>query len=344
MGLSKHETDFLIEEISRHLGAKRDGGNKNLIARCPYCGKEGKYGIYIGKETVRKKPFMAHCFSCGRSTLTLDKLLEEIGRADLMITQTIDLLAPLDENLLFPLDTGEEIDDTLGIVELPDFYRQVYTHPYLKARGFVYDDYEQFPVGITRGLNRRFDEYVIFPVIDSDDVVGYVARHTWSKDEIDSHNRKAKRNGEYQIRRFNNSTQNDFVKLLYNYDAIIEDETDTVILVEGIFDVVALTRKLELYDNPHFVAVATFGKKVSQAQIYKLQVKGVRAVVLGFDGDAVSAIKQTATELSEYFDVFIADIADPSKDWQDLSYTEIFEIFSERLRSPLEYKLSKLQE
>lgn len=344
MGLSKHETDFLIEEISRHLGAKRDGGNKNLIARCPYCGKEGKYGIYIGKETVRKKPFMAHCFSCGRSTLTLDKLLEEIGRADLMITQTIDLLSPLDENLLFPLDTGEEIDDTLGIVELPDFYRQVYTHPYLKARGFVYDDYEQFPVGITGGLNRRFDEYVIFPVIDSDDVVGYVARHTWSKDEIDSHNRKAKRNGEYQIRRFNNSTQNDFVKLLYNYDAIIEDETDTVILVEGIFDVVALTRKLELYDNPHFVAVATFGKKVSQAQIYKLQVKGVRTVVLGFDGDAVSAIKQTATELSEYFDVFIADIADPSKDWQDLSYTEIFEIFSERLRSPLEYKLSKLQE
>lgn len=344
MGLSKHATDFLIEEISRHLGAKRDGGNKNLIARCLYCGKEGKYGIYIGKETVRKKPFMAHCFSCGRSTLTLDKLLEKIGRADLMITQTTDLSAPLDENLLFPLDTDEEIDDTLGIVELPDFYRQVYTHPYLKARGFVYDDYEQFPVGITGGLNRRFDDYVIFPVVDSGDVVGYVARHTWSKDEIDSHNRKAKRNGEYQIRRFNNSTQNDFVKLLYNYDAIIEDETDTVILVEGIFDVVAITRKLELYDNPHFVAIATFGKKVSQAQIYKLQVKGVRTVVLGFDGDAVSAIKQTAAELSEYFDVFIADIADPSKDWQDLSYTDIFEIFSERLRTPLEYKLSKLQE
>lgn len=344
MGLSKHETDFLIEEITRHLGAKRDGGNKNLIARCPYCDKEGKYGIYIGKETLRKKPFMAHCFSCGRSTLTLDKLLEEIGRADLMVTPTADLSAPLDENLLFPLDTDEEIDDTLGIVELPDFYRQVYTHPYLKTRGFAYDDYEQFPVGITGGLNRRFDDYVIFPVVDSGDVVGYVARHTWSKDEIDNHNRKAKRTGEFQIRRFNNSTQNDFVKLLYNYDAVIEDETDTVILVEGIFDVIAITRKLELYDNPHFVAVATFGKKVSQAQIYKLQVKGVQTVVLGFDGDAVSAIKQTATELSEYFDVFIADIADPSKDWQDLSYTEIFEIFSERLKTPLEYKLSKLQE
>ena len=342
--MNKHETDFLIEEITRHLGAKRDGGNKNLIARCPYCGKEDKYGIYIGKETLRKKPFMAHCFSCGRSTLTRDKLLEEIGRPDLMITPTADLSAPLNANLLFPLDNEEEIDDTLGIVELPDFYRQVYTHPYLKARGFVYDDYEQFPVGITAGLNRRYDDYVIFPVIDSGDVVGYVARHTWSKEEIDNYNRKAKRAGEYQIRRFNNSTQNDFVKLLYNYDAVIEDETDTVILVEGIFDVVAITRKLELYDNPHFVAVATFGMKVSQAQIYKLQTKGVRTVVLGFDGDAVSAIKQTATELSPYFEVFIADIADPTKDWQDLTDTDIFEIFSGRLRSPLEYKLSKLQE
>ncbi len=342
--MNKQETEFLIEEITRHLGAKRDGGNKNLIARCPYCGKEGKYGIYIGKETLHKKPFMAHCFSCGRSTLTLDKLLEEIGRTDLMITPTADLSAPLDERLLFPLDNEEEIDDALGIVELPDFYRQVYTHPYLKHRGFVYDDFDYFPVGVTAGLNRRYDDYVIFPVIDSGDVVGYVARHTWSKEEIDSYNRKAKRTGEYQIRRFNNSIQNDFVKLLYNYDAIIEDETDTVILVEGIFDVVALTRKLELYDNLHFVAVATFGKKVSQTQIYKLQTKGVRTVVLGFDGDAVSAIKQTATELSGYFEVFIADIADPTKDWQDLTYTEIFEIFSQHLKTPLEYKLSKLQE
>lgn len=344
MILSKQDTDFLIEELTRHLGATRDGGNKNLIARCPYCGKERKYGVYIGKETPRKKQFMSHCFSCGRSTLTLDKLLEEIGRTDLMIAPTTDLDAPLDAGLLFPIDIPEEIDDELGVVELPDFYKQVYTHPYLQSRGFTYDDYDYFPVGTTGKLNFRFTDYVIFPVMDSGDVVGYVARHTWSKAEIDNYNRKAKRSGEYQIRRFNNSTQNDFVKLLYNYDAIIEDETDTVILLEGIFDVVALTRKLELYDNPHFVAVATFGKKVSQAQIYKLQSKGVRTVILGFDGDAVAAIKQTATELSQYFEVFIADIADPTKDWEDLSEQEIFEVFVSRLKSPLEYKLSKLQE
>lgn len=338
------ETDFLIAEISRELGAKRDGGNKNLIARCPFCGKEGKYGIYIGKQTPRRKPFMSHCFSCGRSTQTLETLLEAIGRPDLMITPTVDLSAPLDSNLLFPLETEDEIDDSLGIVELPDFYTRCFTHPYLKSRGFVYDDYEYFPVGTSGRLNFRFNDYVIFPVIDGGDTVGYVARHTWSKEEIDTHNRKAKRTGGYQIRRFNNSTENDFIKLLYNYDAVIEDETEVVIIVEGIFDVVALTRKLELYDNPHIAVVATFGKKISQTQIYKLQSKGVRTVVIGYDGDAVSTIKQAATELTTYFDVFIADIPDATKDWQDLSFDEIFEIFSERLRTPIEYKLSKLQE
>lgn len=73
-----------------------------------------------------------------------------------------------------------------------------------------------------------------------------------------------------------------------------KDGTNTVILAEGVFDVVALTRKLELYDNPHIAAVATFGKKISDVQIYKLQSKGVRTVVIGYDGDAVEAVKRAA--------------------------------------------------
>lgn len=34
---------------------------------------------------------MAHCFSCGRSTQTLEQLLTDIGRQDLIITDTFDL-------------------------------------------------------------------------------------------------------------------------------------------------------------------------------------------------------------------------------------------------------------
>lgn len=342
--LSKSDTEFLIRELSKELDAKPDGAGKNLIARCPRCGKEGKYGIYIGKETQRKKPFMSHCFSCGCSTYTLEGLLDFLGRPDLMIAPTTDLNAKLDTNLLFPLEEGEEIDDTLDVSGLPDFYSRCFTHPYLKSRGFIFDDYEYFQVGTTRGLNFRYDDYVIFPIIDTGDVVGYVSRHTWSKDEIDRHNSRVRRRGGYRILRFRNSTENDFVKLLYNYDAVKEGVTDTVIITEGIFDVIALTRKLELYENEYVAAVATFGKKISRTQIYKLQSKGISTVILGYDGDAVEAIKKTADELNVYFRVFIADIPDAGKDWEDLGNEEIYGIFSYRLRTPAEYRLLKVQE
>lgn len=342
MELSSKETQYLIAEIQAALGAKLDGGGKNLIARCPYCGKDGKYGIYIGRETDRKKPFMAHCFSCGSSTQTLNKTLEAIGRPDLMVTPTAELGAALDSNLLFPLDGEEEIDDTLGIVELPDFWRRTFSHPYLKDRGFTFDDYEFFPVGTTGKLNFRFDDYVIFPIIDSGDTVGYVARHLWPKAEIDCYNRRAKLTGDYPIRRFRNSTENDFVKLLYNYDAVLKDVTETVILCEGIFDVVALTRTLDLYERERVVAIATFGKKISRQQIYKLQSKGVRNVVVGYDGDAVDATKKTAAELSRYFEVLVADIPDPEKDWEDLTFEETYEVFAQGLRTPVEYQITKI--
>ncbi|WP_294500473.1 toprim domain-containing protein [uncultured Bacteroides sp.] len=342
--LSSQEKEHLIQELIRETGGKIDGSGKNIIADCPFCKKRSKYGIFVGRETERKKLFMSHCFSCGRSTNSLEQLLELWNRMDLMVTQTAELNQQLKENILFPLDTEEEIDDTLGIVELPDFYRRAFSHPYLKKRGFVFDDYEYFPVGTTNRLNFRFDDYVIFPVIDEGDTVGYVSRHTWSKEEIDRHNSRAKISGDYKILRFRNSTENEFVKLLYNYDAIIPEVTDTVILTEGIFDVVALTRKLDLYDNEQIKPVATFGKKISLAQIYKLQVKGVTTVVIGYDGDAVDAIKKTATDLQPYFDVLIADIPGGDKDWEDLTPHEIYEVFAYRLKTPIEYKISKIQE
>ena len=339
--ITTKDRDLIIRELMIELSAQLDGTHKNLICDCPFCGKKGKYGIYIGTPTERKPLLASHCFSCGKSHRDINRLLLEIGRGDLVITSTVELNAPL-ENLLFPIDKEEEIEDDLVVVELPDFYRRVFSHPYLAGRGFVFDDFEYFPVGITKGLNWKYDNYVIFPVIDQGDVVGYVARHLWSKGVIDDHNRKAKRRGEYQIRRFNNSIENNFSKLLYNYDTVIECETHTVIIVEGIFDVVALTRKLDLYDRVDIAVVATFGKKVSHIQIYKLQTKGVRTVIIAYDGDAVEAIKRIATELSQYFKVLIADISDPSMDWDDLDAETIAKIFDSELKTPIQYKLTRI--
>ena len=344
MYISREDKEFLIKELISELHARPDGGNKNLIVpKCIYCGKEGgKMGIYIGKETANKKLFVTHCFSCGHTTKDVNQLLDDIGRPDLKIIKTADF-RPLEIPQFYQLEDGDEIDDELVIVSMPEGWKRCYRNPYLRSRGFIEDDYDYFPVGTTRGLNYKFDDYVVFPIIDSGDIVGYISRHTWTKEDIDNHNKKSKRNGKFQIRRYNNSTENDFVKLLYNYDSVVEDETDTVIIVEGVFDVIALTRKLELYDNHHIAVVATFGKKISNAQIYKLQSKGVKTIVIGYDGDAVDAINVAAMKLNEYFDVFIAYIPNPEADFDSMDFWEIYDVFSASLKTPVEYKLSTVQ-
>ena len=340
--ITNKDKELIIRELMIELSAQVDGSRKNLICRCPFCAKDNKFGIYIGSPTNRKPMLASHCFSCGKSYRDINHLLLEIGRGDLVISITADLEIELNPNLLFPLESDDEIEDELSVVEMPDFYRRVFTHPYLAGRGFNFDDFEYFQVGTTRTLNWKYDNYVIFPVIDGGDIVGYVSRHLWAKRDIDSHNRKAKRSGEYQIRRFNNSMENDFAKLLYNYDAVIDGETQTGIIAEGIFDVVALTRKLDLYDRTDMAVVATFGKKMSHIQIFKLQQKGVKNIILAFDGDATETTKHIATELSQYFKILIADIPDPTKDWDDLSAEEVTEIFTNELKTPIQYKLTKI--
>jgi len=343
MTISKEERDFLIKELINELHGKLDGSRKNIVCPvCPYCGhKGGKFGIYVGVETDRKKLFMSHCFSCGHTTTELNDLLNDINRPDLMLEETASF-APVEIPKFYSLNE-EEIDDELCKVDMPEGWKRCYRNPYLKSRGFTFDDYDFFPVGTTRGLNWKYDDYVIFPIMDNNDIVGYIGRHTWSKDMIDEYNKKAKRNNKFQILRYNNSTENDFSKLLYNYDAVVDDVTKTVILVEGVFDVIALTRKLDLYESPWVTPVATFGKKISDTQIYKLQAKGVDTVIIGYDGDAVKSINAAAEKLEDYFDVYIAQIDDPTADFDSMDFWDIYDVFSTNIKTPLEYKLNCVQ-
>lgn len=342
MNYTKQEFEFIIQELKIELNGHLDGSEKNLIAEyCPYCHKKNKFAVYVGKPSPRKPLFASHCFSCGKSNRELIPLLEHLGRTDLIFEATTSLDVELENTSLLFNNTGDEIDDSLDIIEPPKGFKRCYKNSYLKLRGFNADDYEYFPVGTTRGCNFKFDDYIIFPIIDEGDTVGWIGRHTWSKQEIDEHNRKAKRNEGFQLMRYKNSMENDFVKLLYNYDSIIEGETDTVILVEGIFDVIALTRKMELYDNHRVAVVATFGKKISNIQIYKLQSKGIKTVVVAYDGDAVEVIKTVSQQLKTYFDVYIADI-DGELDFDEMNYDQIYETFAYRIKTPIEYHLNKL--
>lgn len=326
----------ITDELLYELKGKLDGAKKNIIADCPFCSKEKKFGVYVGPNTKYKRFGASHCFRCGRGFGTLKGTLQFLNRMDLMPKETVELD---DDDSILSAIFEDEIDDSLVEISMPKGYKRCYKNPYLKSRGWIVDDYEYFPVGTNRGIERELADYVILEIRDNNRTVGYIARSTMSKDEIEDLYVRS----HYKIRRYRNSDEalgNGFGKLLYNYDAIEPMVTHSVILCEGPFDVVGLNRKLELYDNKHIVPVATFGKKITQTQMYKLQKKGVEQVVIGYDNDAKETTAKIAMELEKYFDVLIADIPDGvGKDWDEMDVEDIYDVFCDNLKTVLEFNL-----
>lgn len=326
----------IAEDLLYELDGKFDGGRKNiLVQHCPFCGHDGyKYGIFVGIPTGYKKFGASNCYHCGRKCRDLKSTLDALGLNYLMPKDTTDFDAPLTREInLFDDDL---IDDSLIEITMPKGYKRCFKNAYLKSRGFIADDYEYFPCGTNRRLDIKFADYVLIEIRDTGRLVGFLGRHIWSKDDIEEYNFRHR----YQIRRYNNSIENGFGKLLYNFDAIKQYETKTVILCEGVFDVIALTRKLDLYENPSIVPVATFGKKISEVQIYKLQSKGVEQVVIGYDADARDTTGNVAMQLENYFDVYIADLEiSDGKDWDEMSVEDIYDVFTNRLKTVREFNL-----
>lgn len=329
----------ITDELLYDLGGKMDGSRKNILVQyCPFCGHDGfKYGIYVGPNVGKKRFGMSNCYHCNRRFGSLKDTLKALNREDLLPTETTDLDdSETDISAMF----DDELDDELIEIEMPIGYKRCYKNAYLKSRGWVMDDYEYFPVGTNRSIEREFEDYIILEVRDEGRQVGFVARSILSKEEIDHYNCHHR----FQIRRYKNSDErngNGFSKMLYNYDAIEPMTTHSVILCEGPFDVVGLNRKLELYDNKSIVPIATFGKKISQEQMFKLQKKGVEQVVIGYDNDAKETTSKIAMELEKYFDVLIADIPDGvGKDWDEMDVEDIYDVFASNLKTIREFNLA----
>ena len=124
---------------------------------------------------------------------------------------------------------------------------------------------------------------------------------------------------------------------MFGYDDIIKGKTDTVIITEGLFDAIAVTKKLNLFADDSIRAVCTFGKKISNAQIHKLLAKEIRRVILLYDYDALKEIKHYASLLNEYFETRVA-VALDKKDIDECTLSEVIEVF-ENIRPVQKFNL-----
>ena len=258
---------------------------------------------------------MFDCKKCGVSG-GIYKLLKFTDRLYLLGGITVKKEESIKSIRQIEQEVVEESNEAklLPSISMPAGYRVFNKiNEYLKNRGITMKDIRHWKFGETRILS-RYMGYVLIPIYDNGEIRGYIGRYG------------AKKIPDGKLR-YSNSLHTDFSCLLFGYDDIVKGETDTVIITEGLFDAIAVTKKLNLFADNSVRAVCTFGKKISQTQIQKLINKEIRNVILLYDYDALKEIKHYSAVLDEYFNTKVA-VALSKKDIDECSSEEVIEVFN----------------
>ena len=267
---------------------------------------------------------MFDCKKCGEFG-NIYKLLRFLDKTYLLNGATIentDTIVSVRSMLASELENSEVSVTELPEVKMPVGWRVLRnSNPYLLNRGITPELCERYKFGSTKML-RKYDNYVLIPIYDGGKIRGYIGRYG-SKKVPDGK------------LRYNNSIGTKFAQLLFGYDDITEN-TATVILVEGIFDKIAVDKVLRLWESEEVKCVCTFGKKISAEQIEKLKVKGVSRVILLYDFDAIKDIKRYGIELENHFITSITYTT--KKDIDECTAEEALAVFA-NLKRPREFNL-----
>lgn len=304
------KTKYLIsdEDLRSILHVEKETRSNQYIATCPWCNKSLHF--YINRKTQ-----MFDCKKCGVSG-GIYKLLKFTDRLYLLGGVTVKKEESIKSIRQIEQEVVEESNEAklLPSISMPAGYRVFNKiNEYLKNRGITMKDIHHWKFGETRILS-RYMGYVLIPIYDNGEIRGYIGRYG------------AKKIPDGKLR-YSNSLHTDFSCLLFGYDDIVKGETDTVIITEGLFDAIAVTKKLNLFADNSVRAVCTFGKKISQTQIQKLINKEIRNVILLYDYDALKEIKHYSAVLDEYFNTKVA-VALNKKDIDECSSEEVVEVFN----------------
>lgn len=298
---------------------------------CPLCNKPDHFGINFTSAAGSYS-----CFKCQEKG-SLHSLLKQFNQLDLVEAGSLKTLLT-HAALVNPFAAKPRaLDPTPAellarIKPLPAGFTPVTDHPYLRSRGFTDLDFFKFKVGQTTAVP-RLSGYLVFPVYEAGQPRGYVSRSTLSKAELEAanagiraHNEEVKRAGVGQLHRqklrYDVSADSDFDKLLLGFDELDAD-THTVYLVEGLFGKANVDRVFNLDYDPEIKCLVTFGKKVTDAQLWKLRQRGIRRVVFMYDVDALDDMKRLGLLLETYFRVVECCWTDSEKDSGDMSPDEL---------------------
>lgn len=329
MKLSNQEILDLIED------SRLDYKKENIIGKCPKCGHK-EFGISLKENHLfgcyrkNKCGFSGNIFSLLKY---FGKLQDYIGDEKIYSIKQGKLVDKLRiEN--------QEINLQLPTILPPLGFRRIFHHPKLEERGFVESDYYKFEVGTTK-IDRKFKDYLIFLFRREGEIKGYLSRHILDKKEIEKINNSYKEQGlEKKILRYRNS-DTEFSKILGGSEELTE-ETEIVILVEGLFDKRGVDSLLQLDQQKEVKCCFTFSCDCSPEQIYILQsFKKIKKIIILYDPDVIHKLKKVSLELESYFPEVLVGWNQYNKDPDEINLDELEEILS-NLYSPESFSFSKV--
>lgn len=297
--------DIELRSILHVVKETRSG--QYIIDRCPYCSKELHF--YINRKTQ-----LFDCKKCG-VTGSIYSLLKHLNKLYLLGDKTIEVDDEIKSIRQINQETEKKAEEVKELPErrMPVGFKVV-CDKYLKSRGITQDDCNKYKIGKTK-LSFKYQDYILIPIYDNGKVRGFLGRYgnkAVPEDKL----------------RYKNSIDTDFSCLLYGYDDIIEGETKTVIITEGVFDKISCDKKLRLYEDKSVRCVCTFGKKISDMQIKKLLNKGVENIILSYDYDALKEIKRYGIELTKFFYSVSVAVSTNKKDIDECTAEEVLEVFA----------------
>ena len=297
--------DIELRSILHVVKETRSG--QYIIDRCPYCSKELHF--YVNRKTQ-----LFDCKKCG-VTGSIYSLLKHLNKLYLLGDKTVEV----DDEIksIRQIESEETKKKDEDIKELPEKRMpvgfKIVCDKYLSSRGITKDDCNKYKIGKTK-LSFKYQDYILIPIYDGGKIRGFLGRYgskTVPEDKL----------------RYKNSIDTDFSCLLYGYDDIIEGETKTVIITEGVFDKISCDKKLRLYEDKTVRCVCTFGKKISETQINKLLKKKVENIILSYDYDALKEIKRYGIELTKFFNSVSVAVSTNKKDIDECTVEEVLEVF-----------------
>lgn len=309
-----------------------DMRGKNLVGPCPECGHD-EFGISLEE---------GHRFGCYRKSKcgfngNIVTLLKYLGKWDEVQNEKSTTL-PEKINKTYEAEFTHDLE--IPNINPPIGWKRVFDHPYLNERGFTAEDYERYPVGITKIDPRLKNDYVIFLCYQNNEVKGWVARHKATKQELDKINLIRKGQKKTIVPRYKNSLS-EFAHLCYGIDEL-NDKVEELVLVEGIFDKVNTDRILLLEEQDTVKCNCTYkaGLSPEQLALIKKKAPNLKRFVLLYDNDVVPIINDTAARLKDDYEVLIG--FHPTKDPGEMTESDFYDVMRS-LQTPIEFKTFKLE-